>query len=79
MTKTLMTTAIVMLMTSLNASANFQPWEPACSPQRQGELHEQPADVQFGPFYRDESQVIDDLPDAVQRAARETGPFYLRG
>jgi hypothetical protein len=31
MTKTLMTTAIVMLMSSLNASANFQPWEAECS------------------------------------------------
>jgi hypothetical protein len=79
MTKTLMTTAIVLFLSSLNASANFQPWEGECSKHRQNEVHGQPADVQIGPYYRHESQVVEDTPDAAQHAARETGPFYLRG
>jgi hypothetical protein len=77
MTKTLMTTAIVLFLSSLNASANFQPWDSAGA--QLNEVQDQPANVQIGPYYRDESQVVEDTPDAVQRAARETGPFYLRG
>jgi hypothetical protein len=60
-----------MLMSSLNASANFQPWEAACGEHRQNEVHGHPADVRVGPFYRDDPREISDIPDTVQRAARE--------
>jgi hypothetical protein len=76
MTKYAITTAMIMLMTSFGASANFSPWETEKC--RLHEVQSQPAEVKMGPFYRDDARVIVDTPDAIQRAATNLGAYYRK-
>jgi hypothetical protein len=73
MTKTL--TAIILTLSLGPASAaGFQPWEHR--DQRNDEIQQPAANVENGPYYREQLPATPSTPDTVQADVDHIGPYY---